>query len=114
MTGFGVDPIVHPDEVVLRVSGEVDLNTAGELQSAGEQAIQMYERRRLVVDLAGVGFMDSTGLGALVSLRNLIGEQGGTIALANVPAEVAKLLKITALDQALPSIDSLNGMSDGA
>ncbi|MFD3517436.1 STAS domain-containing protein [Streptomyces sp. NPDC058657] len=53
----------------------------------------------LVLDLAGLEFCDSSGISAFLSARNLANEQGGDIALVAVPANTARILGITGLDQ---------------
>lgn len=53
---------------------------------------------RVVVDLSGVTFVDSSGLGALVALLKRIGPSGA-MALVGVQPPVAKLLALTRLDR---------------
>ena len=53
---------------------------------------------RIVVDLSGVAFVDSSGLGTLVSALKQLGSRGD-LALAGVQPAVAKLLQLTRLDR---------------
>ncbi|MGW6275481.1 STAS domain-containing protein [Streptomyces sp. NPDC055060] len=53
----------------------------------------------LVLDLAGLEFCDSSGISALLTARNLAIERDGTIALAAVPANTARILRIVGLDR---------------
>lgn len=53
---------------------------------------------RVVLDLSGVAFVDSSGLGALVALLKRVGPTG-SLALAGVQAPVGKLLALTRLDR---------------
>ena len=55
----------------------------------------------VVVHLGGVEFIDSSGLGSLVSLIKRL-PPGGTIRLAEVPESVRTLLRMTRLDKVLP------------
>jgi anti-anti-sigma factor len=55
--------------------------------------------QRLVIHLGAVSFLDPTGLGALVLIRNAAVEQGKEIMLANIPECVRLLLSITGLDE---------------
>lgn len=54
--------------------------------------------RRLVVDLAGVDFLDSSGLGALVSILKALGTQG-TMAVCGARGGVLSLFKLTRMDK---------------
>ena len=55
---------------------------------------------RVVLDLAGVEFVDSSGLGALIHMHKTM-EPQGRLALCNVQPKVAQLFKITRLDRVL-------------
>lgn len=52
---------------------------------------------RLVVDLTAVSFVDSSGLGLLVNLRQLAEDRGAHFVLHNVPRRVTRLLELTGL-----------------
>ena len=55
----------------LLLSGEIDIASADALRNAGARAVDsLGPSDRLDVDLSGVTFIDSSGLGALVSIRN--------------------------------------------
>lgn len=54
--------------------------------------------RRLLVDLAGVEFLDSSGLGALVSILKAIGTQGA-LAVCGARGPVLSLFKLTRMDK---------------
>lgn len=97
------------DLAIIAVSGEVDVVTAPTLrdrlddQLAGGQV-------RVVVDLSGVTFLDSTGLGVLVRGMKRCSELGGELILVATEPRILKLFAITGLNDAfsiVPSLDSL-------
>jgi anti-sigma B factor antagonist len=96
-----VDANTSADECRLAVVGEVDIYTADQLAQAGLLAIAEHSTRTLVVDLQEVTFMDSTGLKALLTLRDGATTAGTRMLLRNVSAQVQKILSITALDKVL-------------
>ncbi|MFB4425919.1 STAS domain-containing protein [Streptomyces sp. QL37] len=83
---------------VLQIAGDLDHETAPELRRAVE-GLTLAAGRLLVLDLAALEFCDSSGISALLTARNLAGEQGGDIALAAVPANTARILGIVGLDR---------------
>jgi anti-sigma B factor antagonist len=92
---------------VLDVAGEVDLSTAPELRSRIEDLLDEGSRR-VVVDLADVSFMDSSGLSVLVSGFKSMREAGGEMAVVCPNASIAKIFSITGLDRVFsihPSLD---------
>jgi anti-anti-sigma factor len=72
---------------VLRVSGEMDLATSPVLRQRVHDAVA-DGRRTLVLDLSGVVFCDSSGVGVLIATRRLIRSCGGRLRLI-LPAEGA-------------------------
>lgn len=85
-------------DVVLTVAGEVDVHTASRLREA-LTAAEAAAPPRIVVDLEGVPFMDSTGLGVLVGALARARDSEREVVLASVPPRVGRLLRLTGLDQ---------------
>ncbi|MQA25335.1 MAG: anti-sigma factor antagonist [Micromonosporaceae bacterium] len=86
------------DNTVLEVGGEIDVYTAPRLRERLLELIAEGERR-LLVDLAGVEFLDSTGLGVLVGVQRLLGAQGGHLGLVCRQERILKVFRITGLDR---------------
>lgn len=82
----------------LCVAGEVDMATAPDLLDAILRAAFTYDQGQVVVDLAGVTFMDSTGLGALREAHRRLVADGTRLSVRNPGAMVEKVLRITGLD----------------
>lgn len=85
----------HP---VLQVAGDVDLAVTQQLIDEGQRGLSEPGRTALVLDLERVTFMDSSGLSALVILRNAAARVGRTVQLTNVPPNITRLLALSALD----------------
>jgi anti-sigma B factor antagonist len=83
---------------VVAASGEVDLAVADELVDVASAGLQSASGLHL--DLREVSFIDSTGLGALVTLRNEAARATKPFVLVNVPRAVARLLELTGLQSA--------------
>ena len=84
---------------MIPLSGELDLSNVQEVRSVTRAGLSQGAPRRVVLDLAGVSFMDSTVLGALVGLRQEAEEAGVRLTLRDVQPAVHKLLTITHLDE---------------
>lgn len=91
---------------VLEVAGEVDIYTAPKLR---EKLVELIDAgaSRLVIDLEGVGFMDSTGLGSLVAGLKRVKERDGELILVCTREPVLKILAITGLDRVFSVHDSV-------
>ena len=86
------------DVTVVHVAGEIDVYTAPVLRERLDEQIA-GGRRHLVVDLQGVTFMDSTGLGVLVGRLKLVRVQDGTLKLVCTSERILKVFAITGLDK---------------
>jgi anti-sigma B factor antagonist len=82
---------------VVSVAGEVDVHSAPRLRE-GVSAELTPGASAVVVDLSEVGFLDSTGLGALVSARTTAGERGVLMPVVCTSERIRKLVTITGLD----------------
>jgi anti-sigma B factor antagonist len=89
-------PDVEPH--VFLVSHDIDASNAWELKPLILQHMSEHGPH-LVVDLRHVNFIDSTGLGMLVSVLRAAREQGGGVELRNANREVSRLLQITGLER---------------
>ncbi len=92
--------------VVLHVAGEVDVFTAPQLREALVGAIEEGSRN-VVVDLQGVDFLDSTGLGVLVAGLKRVRQYGGDLSLVCTREHILKILDITGLVKVLKVYDSV-------
>ena len=84
-------------EVVLNVSGSVDLSSQGALLAKGQEVLGRSGVTGVVLDLSEVGFLDSTGLGALVELSRDAEDQEIDFAISNPSVRVQRVLEVTGL-----------------
>jgi len=94
---------------VLEVRGEVDAYSAPQLRDALRE--MGGEGARLLVDLNGVDFMDSSGLGVLIGALKRAREEGGELALVCTGQNLLRLLAITGLDRVFTILDSVEAAS---
>ena len=91
---------------LVEVSGEVDLHTAPQLRGALDSAVSSATESpnapsAVLVDLTGVGFMDSTGLGELMGAHKALQRADAQLHLAVPQDRVRRLLTLTGLDDVL-------------
>ena len=96
MTGSGGAP---QQPAVLRLSGDVDALTQAEYRRLADEMIDQAHADRLIVDMADVATIDSSGLGLLVHLQARTRENQIAMVLKHVPPRAGALLKRTGLDR---------------
>jgi anti-sigma B factor antagonist len=89
-----------PDEVVFHLAGEIDVLTVTKLSTMVNDTLA-DPPARIVLDMAGVTFCDSQGLGTLVVLSRKAQHARTVLALANVGDFLLRVLDITGLRSAL-------------
>jgi anti-anti-sigma factor len=97
---LSIDVQRAPDEVVLHLAGEIDVLTVARLSTMVNE-ILVEPPARMVLDMAGVTFCDSQGLGTLVVLSRKAQHARTVLALANVGDFLLRVLDITGLRSAL-------------
>jgi anti-sigma B factor antagonist len=94
------------DVAVVTVTGEVDVTTCGLLRDALLRVVADEHRRGLVVNLASVTFIDSTGIGVLVGIWHRIRASHGSLALAAPSRQARRVLVTTGLTKAFSVYDT--------
>lgn len=88
------------DEAVLRLAGEIDMLTAAQLSSTVNELLSDAPTR-IVLDMGGITFCDSQGLGTLVVLTRKASHAQSVLLLTNVGEFLLRVLNITGLRSAL-------------
>jgi len=83
---------------VVTVAGEIDIATYRRLRAALIEAVDDGPGT-VVVDMAGVEWIDSTGLGSLVGALKRARDKGGTVQVAGAPDRIAKHFRVTGLSK---------------
>jgi len=93
------------EDVVLVLTGEIDMATVGDLRAAAERTMATPPAR-VVLDFGGVTFCDSQGLSALIGLNRDVSAGGSRLVFVNVGDFMGRLLDITGLRAAFDVVDS--------
>ena len=82
---------------VVDVDGQLIVGNRQELKDLVQRALEAGERR-ILIDFSRTGYIDSSGLGALVSISKRIREAGGELRLAGLNDDLRSLFELTKLD----------------
>ncbi|HEY3195413.1 MAG TPA: STAS domain-containing protein [Candidatus Dormibacteraeota bacterium] len=86
---------------VIAPSGRLDVAGAPALKEAVNEAVKSGQPR-LVIDMEGVSFVDSSGLGSVVAALKLARNSSGDLRLAAPNQQVRVVLELTTLDRVFP------------
>jgi len=91
------------DRVVVAMDGELDMASAPRLEEA-VQSSELELDTTVVLDLQRLQFIDSTGLRAILSLRERCDERGQQFAVTRGSPQVQRLLDITGVSEHLDTL----------
>ena len=91
---------------VLDLSGKMTLGEDGNLLKDKLQSLLHQNKKNILFNLANVSYVDSAGLGAIVSAYTTVTREGGSLKLANVTKKLQDLLSITKLLTVFETFDS--------
>ena len=92
-------------ELLLEFSGEMDHHGARNALKEVEIAIDAALPRSLILDFAGVTFMDSSGIAVILKTDRLLRQTGGALALCGVPRQVRRVLDVAGLTNIVPVLE---------
>ena len=90
--------------VLLQISGEIDMATGPELRQRIVQYVQ-EGHLHIILDLAKVDFIDSTGLGVLIGGLKRARSHGGDLQCIGLSESLKEMFKLTGLDAVLTEKD---------
>jgi anti-anti-sigma factor len=94
-----VTQVRRQDEALLaELRGEIDLHNSPEVRGALLDLVARLQPKKLVLNLAGVPYMDSSAIAVLVETLQKLRKVGGKIYLTNLQPRVKGLLEIARLD----------------
>ncbi|MFQ5549866.1 MAG: STAS domain-containing protein [Gemmatimonadales bacterium] len=109
--GFSVETTPN-DVIVVGVAGQLIVGNRHELKQKILDALDSGSRK-FVIDFSATEYIDSSGLGVLVTLSKKITESEGEIRLAALNDDLRTLFELTKLDTLFELYDSVEAAADG-
>lgn len=105
--GLEISVVERDDVVVVELKGSADISETTVLESRLAGIFAM-ERNRIVIDLSGLTFTSSVGLGSLIRTHIRCRDSGGGLALVNPQPAVMRVFKTTRLNDLFELYGSVN------
>jgi anti-sigma B factor antagonist len=95
------------DVTILHLNGEIDLRTSPQLRGT---FLDLVDRKpaRIILDLSGVSYVDSSGVGTIVELKRRAMRHESRIILVGLQERVRSVFEITRLDKFFEIADSID------
>ena len=101
-----IEERVVGDVTILDLKGKITLGEGDEALKDKINSLAMQNRKSILLNLAGVPYIDSAGLGEVVRTYTTISRQGGQLKLVNLTKRITDLLAITKLLTVFETFDS--------
>jgi stage II sporulation protein AA (anti-sigma F factor antagonist) len=88
--------------LLVRVKGEMDMATAGQIRQSIDNRLQQEKIRYLLLDLSGVTFIDSSGIGVILGRYRNLNRTGGKTAIIKPQVVVKRVLETAGLQKLIP------------
>ncbi len=92
--------------LIVRLAGELDHHHAEKVRASIEAELEKGEFRHLVLNLARLEFMDSSGLGVILGRYKKVSHLGGKMILCSIQPPVYRLMEMSGLFKILPTYEN--------
>jgi anti-sigma B factor antagonist len=104
--GMQIEERVVNDVTILDLKGKITLGEGDEALKDKINSLILQNRKRILLNLADVPYIDSAGLGEIVRTYTTVSRQGGQLKLVNLTKRITDLLSITKLLTVFETFDS--------
>lgn len=95
---------MQKEGLMITISGDIDHHSAKYIREEIDRAIFYFRPKVSVLDLSGVSFMDSSGLGLILGRYTRMKESGGLLKLLDPSKETTKILYLAGLEKYIPVV----------
>ena len=81
------------------LSGELDHSNAASIRTEMDELIEQTNCRKLIFDLSGLDFMDSSGIGLVIGRYKLMAKRGGSVAVTGSGRHIDRIFKMSGIYQ---------------
>lgn len=94
--------IISEETVTVSLSGEIDHHSARVLREEIDRKLDELRPQKLILDMSGIGFMDSSGLGLILGRHTKMKAFGGNLTLLDPSKGVERVLRLATADKIIP------------
>ena len=93
------------ERIVIKLSGDIDHHTAPGLKRTMDKRFAEANPKQVILDMGGVGFMDSSGIGLILGRYRDWKKKGAVIFVKNVRGQVGRVFTASGLFQVIKRVD---------
>lgn len=94
---LNVNLYLRKNTLFIRLKGEMDQATCGELRVKLQEVIVKYEVNNIVFNFKELDFLDSSGIGVIIGRYNQLKAKGGKVIICNLNPNIEKIIMLSGL-----------------
>lgn len=97
------DLVIENNKAILKFDGEIIFDNSNQLKEEAKKLLdQKQEVDTLIIDLSKVDYIDSSGVGVILSLFKFMREKDGSLAVAEPNEKIKRVFDVTKLAEIIP------------
>ena len=96
------------DFLIMSINGEIDHRYAIRIRNEADRKIVTYPDKKLIIDLTGVTFMDSSVIGVIIGRYKLVMSLGGSIAIVSSNETLGRILQMSGIPKIIRIYENLS------
>lgn len=104
---MNIDFLNTENALVMKIEGEIDHRYAIRIRREADRKIVTYPDKAFVIDLTGVSFMDSSGIGVIIGRYKLVTSFGQKVIIVSSNPTVEKLLDMAGIKKIINVFSTL-------
>lgn len=103
-----IESTKEQNKVVVKLTGELDHHSAKKVRETLDELLEYENISQMTLEMSGVSFMDSTGIGVILGRFKKINERGGTMKIENAHGHAESILRMSGVFSIVENITTLN------
>lgn len=100
--------IIEAENAILKFEGEIVFDNSNEIKEESKKILsRKYEVENLIIDLSRVDYLDSSGVGVVLSLFKFMRERDGSLAVAEANEKIKRVFDVTKIGEIIPVYEKL-------
>lgn len=96
------------DILVISLKGELDHHTARQVREYIDRILEDPIVKNIIMDIKGLKFMDSSGIGVLIGRYKIISKRGGKIGIININSHIDRIFQVFGIYKLVKVYDQLD------
>jgi len=94
--------------LVVSLEGELDHHTAEQVREYIDKKLEDPTIKNIIMDIKGLNFMDSSGIGVLIGRYKIISKRGGKVGLVNINSHIDRIFQMSGIYKIVRVYDQLD------